>query len=57
MEQQVSNVTMLFREICEEERIHLTSYSDNWAHRLEKDGKTAFIVGYQFGLSAVVVIV
>ena len=51
MEQQVSNFVQLLREICEEENIHLESFSGNWAHVLQKEGRTAHIVGHQFDLN------
>ncbi len=51
MGEQVSSFVGMLREICEKHRILLQSYSGNWAHRMEKDGKTAFITGYQFGLN------
>ena len=52
MEERTSGFVQILREICREEEIRLQSFSDNWAHRLEKDGQTGFIVGYSFGLNS-----
>ena len=51
MENKTSNYVRIISEICAEEGILLQSYSSDWAFRLEKGGKTAFILGYQFGLN------
>ena len=51
MEERVSSFVGMLREICERQQIGLRSFSGNWCHRLERDGKTALIVGYQFGLN------
>ncbi len=45
------NFTRMITEICSEESIGLKTYSENWAFRLEKDGKCQWIVGYQFPLN------
>ncbi len=41
----------LLTEICAEEGIRLDSWSSDWAFRLTKGGRQAFILGYQFGLN------
>ena len=51
MAEEKSTFSLLLKEICAEEKILLESFSGNWAHRLEKSGRTGFIVGYQFGLN------
>ena len=51
MENRMSNYVRILKEICAEEGISLTGYSSDWAFRLERDGKRAFILGYQFGLN------
>lgn len=51
MENRESNYVRILNEICAEEGIRLSSYSSDWAFRLERDGKKAFIFGYQFGLN------
>ncbi len=52
MKNKESQYVKILREICEEEGIRLFSYSSDWAFMLEKEGKRAFILGYQFGLNA-----
>ncbi len=52
MEERVSSFVGMLREICAEEKIQLISFSGNWAHRLTKDGRTGYIVGYRFGLNS-----
>ena len=47
-----SNYVAIIREICAEEGITLQSYSFDWIFRLTKNGKTGYILGYQFGLNA-----
>ena len=44
-----SNYVAIIREICAEEGIELQSFSFDWIFRLTKNGKTGFILGYQFG--------
>ena len=51
MEEHVSSFVQILREICEKNGISLQSFSGNWAHRLSRDKKQGFIVGYQFGLN------
>lgn len=43
-----SNFAALIQEICQEENIRLISLSDGWAFHMEKDGRSAFLYGYQF---------
>ena len=52
MENSKSNYVRILYEICREEGIEVSSYSSDWAFRLEKGGKRAFILGYQFGLNS-----
>ncbi len=47
-----SNFVKIIKEICEEERISLRSYSFDWIFELAKDGKIRYILGYQFGLNS-----
>ena len=47
-----SNYVAIIREICAEEGIVLQSFSFDWIFRLTKNGKTGFILGYQFGLNS-----
>ena len=47
-----SNYVAIIREICAEEGIELQSFSFDWIFRLTKNGKTGFILGYQFGLNS-----
>ena len=51
MENRKSSYVKIINEICAEEGIKLSSYSYDWAFRLQKDEKQAFILGYQFGLN------
>lgn len=51
MENRESQYVKILNEICREEGIALSSYSSDWAFMLEKEGKKAFILGYQFGLN------
>ena len=51
MSEKRSNFQELLEEICLEQGILLENFSDNWGHRLTKEGKSAYIVGYQFGLN------
>jgi len=46
-----SNFARLIDVICKEEDIEVRSYSDDWSHKLSRDGHTAFITGYQFALN------
>lgn len=46
-----SNFARLIDVICREENIELRSFSDDWAHKLTRDGQDAFITGYQFSLN------
>ena len=41
----------IIRELCEELGIETETYSNDWGFRLQKDGKTRFIVGYHFPLN------
>ena len=51
MDPKKSNFASLIEEICREEGITWDSYSYDWGHRLQKDGKVRYIVGYQFPLN------
>ena len=51
MENRERKYVRILKEICDEEGILLDSFSYDWAFRMRKDGKTAFILGYQFGLN------
>lgn len=51
MENSKSSYVKIINEICAEDGIKLSSYSYDWAFCLKKDGKRAFILGYQFGLN------
>jgi len=46
----MGNYTKILKEICEELKIEIQSFSDNWAFRLEKDSRVRCIYGYNFGL-------
>ena len=46
-----SNFSRILREIAEEEGMILTSFSEDWAFSLEKDGKKLFIVSHHFPLN------
>ena len=41
----------IIRELSEELGIETETYSNDWGFRLQKDGKTRFIVGYHFPLN------
>ncbi|MGI6107893.1 MAG: ATP-grasp domain-containing protein [Lachnospiraceae bacterium] len=47
-----STYVQLLTEICREEGITLSSWSSDWAFRLTKGTRRAFILGYQFGLNS-----
>ena len=46
----MGNYTKILKEVCGELEIEITSFSDDWAFRLEKDGEVRYIYGYRFGL-------
>lgn len=46
-----SNFARLIDIICDEEKIERKSFSDDWSHKLTRNGRTAFITGYQFALN------
>jgi len=48
----VGNYAKILKEICEELKIQIQSFSDDWAFRLEKDEKVRYIYGYRFGLDS-----
>lgn len=48
----MGNYAKILKEICEELKIQIQSFSDDWAFRLEKDEKVRYIYGYRFGLDA-----
>ncbi|MCR5716405.1 MAG: ATP-grasp domain-containing protein [Lachnospiraceae bacterium] len=52
MTNSTTNFVKIIKEIAQEEGIRLTSYSYDWIFRLEKDQKSRYIIGYQFGLNA-----
>lgn len=52
MENKESNFVRILTEICEEEAIALTTYSDAWVFALERNGRRGYIFGYQFGLNS-----
>lgn len=41
----------MIREICEERSISFTSFSDDWLLHLERNGKSARVLGYKFSLN------
>ncbi len=45
------NFSKILYEICNEEGISITSFSDNWIYLLEKNDKKHFIYGYQMGVN------
>lgn len=45
------NFIQIIREACAELGISVETYSNDWAFRLEKDGKIRYIVGYHFPLN------
>lgn len=48
----MGNYAKILKEICEELNIQIQSFSDDWAFRLEKEGKVSYIHGYRFGLDS-----
>lgn len=54
MENSKSNFVRMLDEIWKEEEITSRSFSYDWAFRLEKNGKSGYILGYQFGLNSAV---
>jgi len=42
----------LLREICAERNIAIKEFSDSWLFYLQRDGRTAYILGYDFGLNS-----
>lgn len=46
----MGNYARIIKEICQENDISCTSFSDDWSFRLEKDEKVKYIYGYRFGL-------
>lgn len=46
----MGNYARIIKEICQENDIACTSFSGDWAFRLEKDEKVKYIYGYRFGL-------
>ena len=46
-----THFVQIIRELCEELGIEAESYSNDWGFRLQKDGKTRYLVGYHFPLN------
>jgi glutathione synthase/RimK-type ligase-like ATP-grasp enzyme len=46
------HLVAILRELCGERRIELTSFSNDWVHRLEKDGRVTHVIGYDFAINA-----
>ncbi|MBP5254845.1 MAG: hypothetical protein J6Z23_05625 [Lachnospiraceae bacterium] len=46
-----SSFNRIIRAVCKANGIGYTAFSDSWGYRLTKDGKHAYIVGYQFPLN------
>ena len=44
-------IVRIIKEICTDEAINFTSFSYDWILRLEKDNKSGFIYGYNFGIN------
>lgn len=42
----------ILSEICAARGIRLTAFSDNWLFCLQKQGRTAYVFGYDFGLNS-----
>lgn len=41
----------LLKEVCAERGIRLTPFSDDWVFCLQKGGRTAYVVGFDFGVN------
>lgn len=41
----------MIRDICQERGVSFTSFSDDWLLDMEKDGKSARVLGYKFSLN------
>ncbi|MEO6325756.1 MAG: RimK-like protein [Thermoanaerobaculia bacterium] len=41
----------LLQDICQQRGIELTSFSSDWVFCLQRDSKTAYVLGYDFGLN------
>ncbi|MDP2310974.1 MAG: RimK-like protein [Pseudomonadota bacterium] len=41
----------LLKEVCAARRIRLTSFSDDWVFCLQREGRTAYVVGFDFGVN------
>lgn len=54
MENATRNFVRIVKEICEEEKISVESFSHDWIFRLYKGGIFNYIIGYQFGLNSCV---
>lgn len=52
MENETRNFVRIIKEICEEEKIDLESFSYDWIFRLRKGVIYNYIIGYQFGLNS-----
>lgn len=45
---------VFIRTACKKQGIAVTSFSDDWLFELSKDGRTAHVIGYSFGLNSAV---
>jgi glutathione synthase/RimK-type ligase-like ATP-grasp enzyme len=46
-----NSVVKIIKEVCDEQNISYTSFSYDWIFKLCKGDKTAFIMGYDFGIN------
>lgn len=52
MQNRSRHIVAILIELCQERDIRLTSFSDDWVHRLEKDGRVSHVFGYDFAINS-----
>lgn len=52
MQNKSRQIIGILSELCEERGIRIASFSDDWVHRLEKDGRISHIFGYDFAINS-----
>jgi glutathione synthase/RimK-type ligase-like ATP-grasp enzyme len=52
MQNKSRHIVAILAELCEERNIRMVSFSDDWIHRLEKDGRVSHVFGYDFAINS-----
>lgn len=51
MQNRARHLVAMLHEVCAAEGIDLVSFCEDWVHRLERNGRTAFVFGYDFSIN------